>query len=209
MPLIWFHIEIVYLWAKIFAVQTALKSFTFPPASYFSHFWQQDHLILDVHENYQKRSLRNKYQVLGANGVNTLSIPLQKGKHQQQNIRDVKISYDQNWPRLHRETLRACYGSAAFFEHYFSTIEKVLEARLPFLFDFNLSTLECISQLLKKELVWKPTDHFVAQPVTPVDEVKKYPQVFENKFGFVGGLSAIDLLMNMGPASPNYFYTAY
>ncbi|HRG65318.1 MAG TPA: WbqC family protein, partial [Saprospiraceae bacterium] len=67
-------------------MQAALKSFTFPPVNYFSQFWQEEQLLLDVHENYQKRSFRNKYQVLGPNGTTTLSIPLQKGKHQQQNI---------------------------------------------------------------------------------------------------------------------------
>lgn len=187
----------------------ALKSFTFPPVSYFSQFWQEDYLLLDVHENYQKRSLRNKYQILGANGATTLSIPLQKGKHQQQNIRDVKISYDQNWPRLHRETLRACYGSAAFFEHYFEAFEKILELRPVFLFDFNMLALSNLCKMLKKELVWKPTDDFVAEVPPPFDPFLKYPQVFENKFGFVGGLSTIDLLMNMGPSSSRYFQPTY
>lgn len=205
MPYSFLHWEIVYLWTKIFEVQAALKSFSFPHIHYFSQFWHEDHLLLDVHENYQKRSFRNKYQVLGPNGVTTLSIPLQKGKHQQQNIRDVKISYDQNWPRLHRETLRACYGSAAFFEHYFDAIEKVLELRPVFLFDFNIAALTCLCKILKKELVWKPTDDFVAEEHSLSVTSIKYPQVFENKFGFTGGLSTIDLLMNMGPSSTRYF----
>ena len=186
-------------------MQAALKSFTFPPVNYFSQFWQEEQLLLDVHENYQKRSFRNKYQVLGPNGTTTLSIPLQKGKHQQQNIRDVKISYDQNWPRLHRETLRASYGSAAFFEHYFDAVEKVLEMRPVFLFDFNMAALACLCKMLKKELIWKPTDDFVAE-VQPLSvSLLKYPQVFENKFGFVSGLSTLDLIMNMGPSSTRYF----
>lgn len=191
------------------AVQTALKSFTFPPTSYFSHFWSEEYLMLDVCENYQKRSFRNKYKVLGANGVSTLSVPLQKGKHQQQNIRDVKISYDENWPRQHRETLRACYGSAAFFEHYFTAIEKVLDLRPVYLFDFNLAGLECICQILKKRLVWEPTDHFVDQEAIPETDIIRYPQVFESKYGFVGGLSVIDLIMNMGPSAPQYFKSPY
>jgi hypothetical protein len=38
----------------------------------------------------------------------------------------------------------------------------------------------------------------------PTLEFPRYPQVFEYKYGFVPGLSILDLLFNVGPEAGNY-----
>lgn len=181
-----------------------LKSFTFPPAELFAAALESPMIYIDVHENYQKRSFRNKYQVLGPNGIITLSIPLQKGKHQQQNIREVKISYAEDWPRIHRETIRSCYGSAPYFEHYFEGLTALLEARPESLFEYNLTTLDWIYKTQKKKLIWEATAHYIADINKDNKMVKPYPQVFSDRFGFVAGLSMLDLIMNMGPRAASW-----
>ncbi len=194
----------MFNFVKTVFVAFIVKSTTFGPLVHLAAHWHSDEIFIDVHENYQKRSLRNKYKISGPNGTITLSIPLEKGKHQQQNIRDVKISYDQPWPRLHKETLRSCYGSAPFFEHYADSLFPLFDKHKSFLFDFNLTTFEWMCKALKKPLLWKPSDTFVKNEILPTLENKPYPQIFMSKLGFVPELSSLDLIMNMGPQSPQF-----
>lgn len=181
-----------------------IKSTTFAPISHLAACWQSDVISIDTHENYQKRSLRNKYRIVGPNGLITLSIPLQKGKHQQQNIKDVKIANTSDWQRQHRETIKSCYGSAPFFEHYADTLFPLLEQKQEFLFDFNLDTRQWMTKALKKPLHWVPTPDFIADEKLPDCTIHPYPQVFSDRHGFVADLSALDLILNMGPQSPQF-----
>lgn len=57
---------------------------------------------------------------------------------------------------------------------------------------------------LKKPLLWKPSDTFVKNEILPTLENKPYPQIFMSKLGFVPELSSLDLIMNMGPQSPQF-----
>ncbi len=181
-----------------------IKSTTFAPIPYLAACWYSEVIYIDTHENYQKGSLRNQYRIVGPNGLITLSIPLQKGKHQQQNIKDVKIAHTADWLRQHRETIKSCYGSAPFFEHYADTLFPLLEQKNEFLFDFNLKTLEWMAKAFKKTLHWVPTPDFIKEETLPVCEIQPYPQVFSDKHGFVANVSALDLILNMGPQSAQF-----
>ncbi|MFK7980892.1 MAG: WbqC family protein, partial [Saprospiraceae bacterium] len=69
----------------------------FPSIQYFSKFFLHPSVVLEQHENYIKRSFRNRTHIASANGQLRLSIPLEKGKNQQQSIKEVRISYDEHW----------------------------------------------------------------------------------------------------------------
>ena len=109
-----------------------------PPVAWFRAAKAADGIVLEQHEHYQKRSARNKALVPLGNGVAFLSIPLQKGKNQQQPIRDVRISYLENWQRLHWLTIQSAYGKSPFFIHYADSLAPLYERKETFLFDWNL-----------------------------------------------------------------------
>ena len=72
---------------------------------------------IELFDNYQKMSFRNRCTVVGSNGLVHLSIPVVGGRNKKQLMRDVKIDYSQAWQRQHIKTITSCYGKAPFFEY--------------------------------------------------------------------------------------------
>lgn len=182
-----------------------LKSYTLPPIGYFSLLKNNAKVYIDVHENYQKRSYRNKYTILAANGIMPLSIPLRQGKNNGQNIKDVRIAYEDNWIKRHLETLKSSYGKSAYFEHYFPVFQSIFDKKPDYLYDLNRALLTTTLKQLKIDTLVEESTEFCPEFTIPILHPLQYPQVFEDKYGFVEGLSIIDLIFNMGPESKQYF----
>jgi hypothetical protein len=162
---------------------------------------------IEIHENYQKRSMRNRTQILAANGILNLSIPLEKGKNQK-TIKDVKISYDDNWTREHIMTLKSAYGSSPYFEYYFDRLEKIINTKHAFLFDLFKATYKFCNKVIGP-IELNTTDQYDNFREDVIDlrqskpnikfDIPQYFQVFEDKFGHVQNLSILDAIFNLGP----------
>ncbi len=173
-----------------------------PSIAWCSDCWNAPLVYLEASEHYQKGSLRNRAFIAGPNGVQRLSIPLAKGKHQQTPIREVRISYDEAWQRQHWRSIRTSYGNAPFFEHYAEDLFHFYTQRFDFLFDFNLALLQFV---LVKKMGWTGEFRFTGEYETPANPAfgsrfapLRYPQVFEDKNGFQPDLSVLDLLFCCG-----------
>lgn len=188
----------------------------FPPVYFFRNL-AQGPILLEKHENYQKRSFRNKFIIAGANGPLTLTIPLKKGKHQGQLITDVLIAYDEPWQKKHLWTIMTAYQSAPYFEFYYVNIEKLYVQASKYLFDFDWIIIEYFCQLLDID---PPTFTLQYQnsaqqdlrgKMTPKNYfeflVPPYNQVFEDRHGYLNNLSILDLLFCLGPESSVYLKT--
>ncbi len=190
----------------------------FPSIQYFSKFFLHPSLIIEQHENYVKRSFRNRTHIAAANSLLRLSIPLEKGKNQQQAIRDVRISYDENWQNKQWTAICSAYGNSPFFEYYVDDFQPLFEEKEEYLFEHNLKVLQTIFFVLDI----KPTLEFSATYVkeTPADiydfrnkitpkttTIAKdsnyqnipYQQVFAEKTGYLPNLSILDLIFCKGP----------
>ncbi len=189
----------------------------FPPIALFL-LWRERMLIVDRHEHYQKRSFRNRYEILTGQGRYTLSIPLRKGKHQGQRITEVRIAYDRPWIHKHLHTIRSAYGRAPYFEIYFPTLEQLYRSCPSHLFEWNLNALRWCMDALQWDLSYRLSDTFHATSTDVVEVYRDvltprnapqiplppYPQVFEDRFGFVTNLSVLDLIFNLGPEAHSY-----
>ena len=120
-----------------------------PCVGVFQHYAQAETIVLEAHENYQKGSYRNRCHILGANGLQRLSLPLAKGKNNQLNIREVQLSHEQDWPRQHWQSIRSAYGNAPFFFYYADQIEASIRHETSSLWDYNYGLLQTIFQLLQ------------------------------------------------------------
>ena len=196
----------------------------FPPISYFLTTCRHETILLEQQENYQKASFRNRCQIAGPNGSMRLSIYLQKGKNEQQSIRDVKISYKEPWHKQHWQSIQTAYGNAPFFEFYAEPFKAILHKKHPFLFDLNYDLLNTICSQLSLNVNLNLTQTYISNNqakqasfsdlidyrniITPKTihkfEIKKYPQVFEDRNGFLPNLSILDLLFCMGPEANLY-----
>ncbi len=185
-----------------------------PCQAFFSALIAYD-LCLEVHETYQKRSFRNKCMLASAQGVTKLTVPLKAGKHQQLPIREVEISYAENWPLQHLRTIRTCYESAPYFDHYIDPWQNLLHQNFPYLIDLNLAILDLFCthfgispEYRLSETYQKEVQIDLRQTIHPRNYSQygsePYMQVFSDTQGYLPNLSALDLLFCTGPAARTY-----
>jgi len=193
--------------------------FYLPPVEYFAKLkLYQSGILIEKEEHFPKQTYRNRANIYSPDGVLSLTVPVVKGSKQHTKIKDVKISYDFNWQRLHWQSLQACYRRSAYFEYYEDELAPFYEKNFPFLFDYNEQLLQFILRSVKIGAAFTYTATF--EPAYPLMadlrhamdpkkeshfDQKSYLQVFEERKGFQKNLSIVDLLFNQGPHSANYF----
>jgi hypothetical protein len=196
-------------------LNTLLSTAYLPPISWFSLALKSEKVIIEACEHYQKGSYRNRCHIIGPNGVQKLSIPLQQGKHQQTPIREVKIAYSEPWQKTHWRSICAAYGRAPYFEHYAPDLIPFYQKKYDFLFDFNFELMQFINKKIgyssnfdltnewkeisiDNTLDFRSAVNFDASSKLDFFTPKPYSQVFEEKHGFILDVSIIDILMCFG-----------
>jgi len=193
--------------------------FYLPPVEYFTRLNQhKQNILIDKHEHLVKQTYRNRAHIYSPDGMLALTVPVIRGSKVHTHVKDVKISYDFKWQRLHWMSLQACYRRSAYFEYYEDDFARFYEDKFDYLFDFNEQLLRMVLGFIKLKtdlhfteeyLPTHPglTDYrasFSAKKETGFEQQKTYFQVFEERKGFIPNLSIADLLFNQGPQSINY-----
>ncbi|SFA37799.1 WbqC-like protein family protein [Pedobacter suwonensis] len=196
-----------------------LPLFYLPPVGYFSLLQQLgEDFLIEQHEHLAKQTYRNRASIYSPNGKLDITVPLVKGSKTHTKMKDVRISYDFNWQRLHWLSLESCYRSSAYFEFYEDELSRFYTEKFEFLFDYNLELLMWLNKKLKLNKRFELTGEYfdniqpaldfrsAMNPKKPEDIVnnKPYYQVFEDKHQFLPNLSIVDLLFNQGPQARLY-----
>ena len=195
-----------------------LPMFYLPPVEYFKELnYYNPNFLIEKHEHFPKQTYRNRANIYSPDGILTLVIPVVKGSKVHTPAKDVRISYDFNWQRLHWLGLQGCYRRSAYFEYYEDDFAPFYEGKEVFLFDYNEKLLALLLKQLKIKAMLNFTESYEANYLNLADlrhsihpkkgstiQQKEYFQVFEERHGFMKNLSIIDLLFNQGPQSINY-----
>lgn len=188
------------------------------PIAYYRHILQCDgEILLEAHENFPKQTYRNRATIHAANGSFDLTVPIKKNRGMKRTqIKDVQISYDEDWQRMHWLTLQSAYRRSAYFEFYEDDFIGFYEKKYNFLFDFNQEVNGLILKSLKINKEFSLSDEYhptysdisdlrmAFHPKADLPSNTPYFQVFEPKNGFIPNLSIVDLLFNQGPHSRSY-----
>ena len=88
----------------------------FGPVEWYSQLYRADNVLLEACESFIKQTWRNRCVIATANGLQTLTVPVEHGGSRL--IKDVRVSNHGSWRRVHWNTLQSAYSESPFFEFY-------------------------------------------------------------------------------------------
>lgn len=200
----------------------------FPNVNWFKKVIQYKHVEFYSSEQHTKMSFRNRTWVAGADGRLQLSVPIAASRNERQLYKEVRI-VPGNWATIHFRTLSSCYNRSPWFEHFRDELAVLYATPFSFLFDWNLACLDWVNRQLGHPMHYDLVNAGI-QPMNTTLKMAtaestwrnffrpgnveewvraegaeiRYPQVFEDRTGFIPGLSILDLLFCEGPAALSY-----
>jgi hypothetical protein len=188
----------------------------FPSISHYIATANADAVTLEMEDNFQKQTNRNRMYIYSPNGIQLLNIPIKHSKTVHQKIQDVKLETAFDWQKQHFKSLEAAYRTSPFFEYFEDDLIPIFTKKHTFLMDLNLQTMELVSKCLGLDFnPQKTTEYFHEVPnhedfrhlingKKDTTQLEQYTQVFEEKHGFLNNLSILDLLFNEGRYAKDY-----
>ena len=188
-----------------------LPSAYMPSVEYVARLLREE-CVIDLGENYIKRSERNRASILSANGVMQLTVNVENANRPRQKMRDVKIDYSKRWQHQHWVSILSAYKSSPYFDHFAHVIEPFYKREWRYLVDYNMEYLDVLLRLLGAKDKPTVSEQYVEAAEGDLDlrpKQKKdstfvaepYFQVFSDRIPFQPNLSVLDLLMCEGKAS--------
>jgi hypothetical protein len=181
-----------------------------PNIQYLKHVLQAQTIVLEKHEHFVKQTYRSRCNLVNANGLISLSIPLLK-QSDKELICEKKISYAENWQQQHWRTIVSAYKNSPYFEFFEHEFKPFYETKHEFLFDFNLALLNTILNLLRVKKNIEFTNQYQIEVLNNTDlrhlvnlnsnhnyTETPYKQVFYTKQQFTNNLSCLDAIFNIG-----------
>lgn len=190
----------------------------FGSISQFAFMVKQPIIYLEVCDNYQKQTYRNRTNIYGASGKLMLNIPIIHNKEAKRQLtKDVRIERQFNWRKQHLKSIKNAYQTSPFFEFYEDDFAAFYQTDFTHLLDVNLASLKLIANLLDLEIEFRQTTDYktviedkndyrflINAKIKPIFKFETYTQLFDDKHGFLPNLSILDLLFMEGPNALNY-----
>ena len=194
-----------------------------PNLHYFFYVLNASIIHIEQFDNYSKQSYRNRTQILSANGVLNLSIPIKKNKSEKV-INSIEISYKEDWQKNHWRAITSAYKNSPYFDFFEEDLKVFYSNKYNLLIDYNIDQLKFIIKVLKQKKNIQLTKQYESNPESVIDLRtiihpkqsylsdklvankldQSYYQTFENKISFTPNLSILDLLFNKGLHTIDY-----
>ena len=193
-----------------------LSSAYFPPVQWMQKLHIYNKVYVERNDNFCKQTYRNRCVIATANGVQALTVPIERFEGAKCPMRDIRISDHGEWRHLHWNAIVSAYGESPFFDYYADDLRPFFERKWKYLFDFNMEIVDKLCELLDVRPNISLTDSYadaallgaddlrdVIRPKHPVADPlfapRSYYQVYASRHGFQSNMSVLDLLFNEGP----------
>ena len=174
-----------------------------------------DKIVFEKHDNFQKQTYRSRCAIATDQGKLNLSLPVKHQKNIRQRYSEVKSEAVFDWNKQHLKSITTAYRTSPYFEFFEREFKELFQSSSIDLFDHNLKITKYLCDQFRIAFPDQFTQSYhkiestpevldlrhliLCKGATGVIEEKGYPQVFEERTGFLSNLSAIDLLFNLGP----------
>lgn len=178
-----------------------------------SSLWYADRLYAlasqptATHADRQNIKGLNRCVIAGPGGLQTLTVPILGSTKTMRRtpFAQLKVSEHGNWRLNHWRAIFSAYGKAPFFEHFAPLIEPLYARQWENLADLNTTIHNILIDAINLKAAIPLAEEIIATGTLSdthlrrrIDDYRQYYQVRADKFGFIGGLSALDLLFNLG-----------
>lgn len=182
------------------------------PAAYYAAMTLFSDVVIDTSMRFNKRfKSTHRTMIADANGTAMITVPIEKPASLSAALwSDIKVSAHGNWWNVMVTALRSAYGRTPYFEFYIDDFLPLIESRTAgkslmeldlaldailrrhFLIDAKVSLIppQNINKSSVSDFRFRNIDFTVSV---------EYYQLRAENYGFQPGLSAVDLLFNMGP----------
>lgn len=182
---------------------------------YYRELVKNDRVFIETKEHFPKQSYRNRCDILGGDGIMSLSIPVKKSNGSKTPTDEVLLASNENWRARHWRAIKSAYQSAPYFDYYGMEVYDLLYSEHERLIDLNMQISRKIAEWLDLDLTFEATTEFY--PIQENDPrellVDKnlnnefidapYIQVFPSSQSFTSNISILDAVMCEGPLARN------
>ena len=125
-----------------------LSSAYFPPVQWMQKLHIYNKVYVERNDNFCKQTYRNRCVIATANGVQALTVPIERFEGAKCPMRDIRISDHGEWRHLHWNAIVSAYGESPFFDYYADDLRPFFERKWKYLFDFNMEIVDKLCELL-------------------------------------------------------------
>ena len=199
----------------------------FGPISWYSRLLRTENWRIEDTEHYVKQTTRNHCLIATANGVQKLTVPVEKPSRNEEGgarsepllTREVRLSDHGKWRTEHWNAICTAYGESPFFDYYADDLRPFFNRRdWEFLFDYDMAIFEKMLELVGIAPKGQGVQEFRSSGVQTIESSTvnsqlstvnsqlggAYWQVYQQRHGFLPDLSILDLLCCMGPEAILY-----
>jgi hypothetical protein len=181
-----------------------LPTSCFAPISYVQEMVMHSNVEILGGETYPKQTERNRFSIATSQGIQTLTIPINRIDGSKTISSRIEIDHQTDWQKKHWKAIETAYNSSPYFDHYSQDLKELLFQKEKNLLQFNLKVMERILLLFDFEVKISVQDEFQVIDhesfrFNTEAQIHSYQQVLFKSTEFIPNLSIIDLLCCEGP----------
>lgn len=193
-----------------------MPALLFGPAAYYAVLAAFGRVAVDFDARWDKRYKQlHRYEIVDTRGRLTLTVPVSVPHGLDRPLRrtDVTISRHGQWWKLHRTALESAYGRTPYFEFIIDRFDPLLAdpgdpAEAVSAAEFARRADSAVRAFLGLDTEVIDAVSADAADLTRLDfsafPMPPYRQIRAGSLGFLGALSVLDLIFNLGPESGPY-----